>query len=390
MSQQAMTDSSPIAACPQCHAPVPPNETACPNCGVNLALAAALAERRTLAATPQAAERPPAAEVILPRFGEFLVKNGYISDYQLTDALIRQQTEAGSGRTLTVGQVLLEQGALTRDQLDEASIQQVKQLQTTLQEQNRQLEQRVTQRTQELQQAFDKLTELNRLKTNFVSNVTHELRTPLSQIVGYVGMISQGMFGPLNEEQKGALGVASQAAEQLGRLINNLIQFASSLDGHLLVNSTAFSIKDLGERLVVASRPKAEQNGVRLSADLPETLPLALADEEKVYWVLLELLDNAIKFSPDGDVTLKVFESNGRLIIVVRDSGIGIPPQRMTEIFEPFHQLDSSASRRFGGTGLGLTMVKQIVESHGSNIVVRSEPDKGSSFSFDLPVGMSL
>src|SRR5574337_717421 len=204
--------------CPQCGAPVTADDSQCPRCSVDLALAAALAERQVLASLSPTPARPFVADVILPRFGEFLLNQHYITEDQLHAALTRQRESAAAGRKPTIGQVLLEMGVVTREQLDWASIQQVRQLQTTLQENNRQLEQAVNQNVQELRRALQKLNELNQLKANFVSTVTHELRTPLSHIQGYRDLLANGFLGPINTEQHEALEVIARATtRQIGR-----------------------------------------------------------------------------------------------------------------------------------------------------------------------------
>jgi signal transduction histidine kinase len=135
------------------------------------------------------------------------------------------------------------------------------------------------------------------------------------------------------------------------------------------------------------AQAKADDKQTRLSTDFEPDLPPVMADEQKISWVLTQLLDNAIKFTPTGGkVTLEVKRdiSPEMLRVAVADTGIGIPEEQLAEIFEPFHQLDGSSTRRYGGTGLGLSLVKQIIEAHGSIVRVKSEPGNGSTFSFPL------
>jgi signal transduction histidine kinase len=139
--------------------------------------------------------------------------------------------------------------------------------------------------------------------------------------------------------------------------------------------------------VVNRAHSKAQKKGVDLRASVAENLPPAKVDQEKLGWVISQLLDNAIKFTPAGGIVeISVREKLGRINVAIRDTGIGIPEDRLEEIFEPFHQLDSSATRRYGGTGLGLSMVRRIIEAHGAQIQVHSKVDQGSQFEFSLPV----
>jgi signal transduction histidine kinase len=374
--------------CPQCRAVVQPADNTCPACGVNLAWAAAIAERQVLAAAPgTSGALTETTDVILPRFGEFLVQSGDLTHEQLQAALTRQTELAAQGHSLTIGQVLAGMGLLTRRQLELASIQQVKQLQAALQESNRQLEERVALRTQELQEALQKLTEMSELKANFVANISHELRTPLVPIKLYNELMTDGSLGPLTDEQAEALKVTQRATLRLEALVDNLIQFASSLKGELRLNPAAHSPTQLGDQAVRASLPKAEKANVRLHTYYALALPPVLADGEKIRWVLFQLLDNAIKFTrAGGEVILSIEPHAQQLRLSVRDTGIGIPADKLPELFQPFHQLDGSITRQFGGTGLGLALVKRIVEAHQSRVQIESEPGRGTTFWFDLPI----
>ncbi len=375
--------------CPNCHTPVNAQDTFCATCQMNLAFAAALRERQMLAALPTLTPTPYAADVILPRFGEFLLKSGYISESQLHAALQRQKQLVAEGNMQTVGQVLLNMGFVTREQLDQASIQQVKQLQEALLASNRQLEERVAQRTQELQQALRQLNEFNRLKTQFVSNISHELRTPLSHVKGYCELLRAGSE-PLTASQREAVDFIMQAAERLQRLIEDLLGFASAAQGKMLINATAFSLTEVVEGVLLSPHIMELKRHVHLYAEVPPALPPILADAEKIKWAVTHLLDNAIKFTPvGGKVSVSVAQHNHFLKLSVSDTGIGIPAERLTEVFEPFQQLDGSVTRYYGGIGLGLALVKQIVEAHGSTVAVESEPGVGSTFSFELPIAMS-
>ena len=384
-----MSHTQPASSllCPQCRSTVQIEDITCPVCGVDLALAAALAEREVLAFTPARATAPYVSDVILPRFGEYLRRNGHITETQLEAALERQRELAGQGVKQTIGQILLGMGAVTRVQLDIASLQQAQELQVAVQAKNRELEQAAAKYKEELQQALQQLSELSQLKVNFVGTITHELRTPLSHVKGYRDLMARGMLGPLTDDQKEALTVIGRAAEKLGGLIDDLIRFASSAKSGMALRQMAAAPNDLLERVLEVSAPKAAEDNIALNSEIPARLPPTLADWEQIYWVLFQLLDNAIKFTPDyGTVTLIAQVRADRLRLTVRDTGIGIPAGRVEELFEPFHQLDDSTARRYGGMGLGLALVRRIVEAHQSRIEVESEVGKGSTFVFELPL----
>ncbi len=376
--------------CPQCRQPVDVTDTFCPHCGANLALVAALAEREVLASMPSPSGAPFVADVILPRFGEYLVQSGAITSHQLLEALAQQRLRVRQGETPSIGQVLIEMGFITREQLERTSLQQVKELQAALQDSNRQLEDRVNRRTQELQQALQKLTELSQLKANFVANISHELRTPLVPIKSYTELMLEEGLGPLTPEQKQSLEAMTRSIGRLEGLVNNLIQFASSLTGDMLLVQAAHTVAELVTMTLNASEAKATKKAVRLRTEVPTRLPSVLADGEKIQWVLFQLVDNAIKFTPpDGAITLAAEPRPNAVRLSVRDTGIGIPSERIPELFQPFHQLDGTSTRQYGGTGLGLALVKRILDAHGSQARVESQPGEGSTFWFDLPIAMS-
>jgi len=183
------TDPASAFLCPQCQKPVEMHDVVCSSCGVDLAFAAALAERQVLASVPAAAGTPFKGDLLLPRFGEHLLRRGFITEQQLADALARQREAALRGTQHTIGQVLLEMGVVTREQLDLASIEQVRQLQDALQAANRHLEHRVADRTRALQQALQRLAALSELKSNLMSNLSHSLRSPVVPIRGYSSML---------------------------------------------------------------------------------------------------------------------------------------------------------------------------------------------------------
>jgi signal transduction histidine kinase len=375
-------------ACPTCAARVAAGTVTCPHCGIDLALAAALIERMALNTKAADPARPFVGDAMLSRFGEFLMKKGYITQTQLEDALRRQAQMSAAGTRETLGQVLLNLKVMTREQLELASVDQVQELQNALRQVNIDLEHRVADRTRELQEAYRRLTEMDRLKGNFVSNISHELRTPLTKIKGFQSLLAAGDLGPLSQDQQEAVAVMGRGVADLDRLVGDLIQFASGARGEMVLRPSVVLVDEWLSVVMAVAGEKARARGIRLECDTAAGPRVAVkGDAEKLRWVISQLLDNAIKFTPGGGrVAAGAALLGDRVRIWVEDSGPGISPDRLAELFEPFHQLDGSATRRQGGTGLGLTLVKMILEAHGTAASVDTQVGRGSRFTFELPV----
>jgi signal transduction histidine kinase len=329
-------------------------------------------------------------EMLVPRMGEYLIHKGLISAENLQKALDYQQESTAKGDPILLGQALIDLKLLERADLDQAVTEQIIQLRSALQTANRTLERRVEERTAELQKALERVSELSQLKANFVSNISHELRTPLTHVKGYIELLVSESLGTITEEQRHALQVSQQSAGRLETLIDDLIMFALASRGELSIKQENVDVQRLVNLAVKSSANKAQERGVSLNAIVDEDLPPAQADMQKIAWVLNQLVDNGVKFTPsNGRVVVNVKREGENLIIVsVTDTGIGIPSTHLEEIFEPFHQLDGSTTRRYGGTGLGLSLVRQIIEAHGSMLDVQSVEGRGSTFKFPLLVAM--
>ena len=325
-------------------------------------------------------------EMLVPRMGEYLVQTGLVSAEGIQRALAHQQEETARGNTVLLGQALIDLGMVSRADLDQAVTEQIIQLRSALQASNRSLERRVEERTAELQKALERVSELNQLKANFISNISHELRTPLTHIKGYIELLVSETLGPLTEEQKHALEVSQQSTARLETLIDDLLMVSMASRGELSLKQNPVDVCRLANLTVKSNGETALRRGVRLLAAIDESVPLVHADSQKIAWVLGQLVDNGIKFTPSGgSVTVSVRREGENLVIVsVVDTGIGIPSSRLQDIFEPFHQLDSSSTRQYNGTGLGLSLVRQIVEAHGSMLEVQSIEGRGSTFKFPL------
>lgn len=325
-------------------------------------------------------------EMLVPRLGEYLVQRGFITDLDLQKALVYQQEKIIENQTYLLGQALIDLKMIDRAILDQAVTEQIIQLRSALQSANRNLEQRVQARTAELQKALERLSELSQMKANFISNVSHELRTPLTHLKGYIELMITNSLGPITEEQKHALEISQKSTARLEEMINDLIMFSLTSKGELSIKQEATDIRRLANLAVKSAKEKAADRDVTVHSVVEDDIPFVQADSQKVAWVFSQLLDNGVKFTPAGGrVVLNVKQEAGNLVMIsVTDTGIGIPPARLEEIFEPFHQLDEASTRRYSGTGLGLSLVRQIVEAHGSMLDVHSTEGHGTTVRFPL------
>jgi signal transduction histidine kinase len=386
--QNMVDNASAEIPCPHCGRLVDPQARYCAHCGVDLAVAAVIAEQ-TVTMLPEGV--PLAPEVLVPRIGEYMVENKIIQTRDLQAALDFQEQQQKQGKPILLGQALLELGRIDQSMLDKVITMRILQLQSALNEMNKALEKRVQERTLDLQHALDRLGELNQLKSNFIANISHELRTPLTHIKGYLDILSDGSLGTLTPQQHKALDVIQRSEERLERLIEDLIQFSLASRGEISLNLATVDFKKIALATSEQFTPKAQAAGVEMRLHIEDRLPSVRVDEEKLKWVLGHLLDNGLKFTPSGGYCrLEAVQVHDRVQVTVSDNGIGIPDEQLHEIFEPFHQLDSSTKRLYAGTGLGLAMVKRIIEAHGSQVIVNSEIGHGSQFQFTLPVDRSV
>jgi signal transduction histidine kinase len=329
-------------------------------------------------------------EMLVPRLGDALVEKGILTVDQLQKALFTQEEMHANGKYLRLGQVLDEMGLVDKTTLDSVIAEQILKLRAALEDANAQLERRVIERTAQLQEALQKLSELNQVKSNFVANISHELRTPLTHLKGYIELLLNGDLGAVTEDQLRALKTIFRATERLSRLIEDLIAFSMAERGDVAVKQSLINLAAIGLAVINRNLAKAAEKSIKLDFINSSNAILVEADEEKMTWVLLQLVDNALKFTPaKGRVWLEISQDSDMAHVTVNDTGIGIPRDRIDEIFEPFHQLDESSTRKFGGTGLGLTLARKIVEAHGSMIHVTSEVGKGSHFDFFLKMAQN-
>jgi signal transduction histidine kinase len=324
-------------------------------------------------------------EMLVPRLGDYLVEHQYITNEQLQVSLQTQADRKKMGDSLLLGRVLIDLGYIDQNRLDQAITEQILRLRNALQESNQQLEERVKQRTKELENALDELSRLSKAKTAFISNISHELRTPLTHIKGYLPLMIDSSLGPTTEDQMSALVAMMNASNRLEKLIDDLILFANMDRGVTSILIKTVNVQDLCIDALSQMQPKARDKDITLIAKYPDETVQMFADYNKISWVIRELIENAIKFTETGGRVVLGFIPEGPLVrVFVRDTGMGIPHDRVHEVFEPFHQLDGSTTRKQKGVGLGLALVKQIIDAHESMVEVDSLLGKGSTFSFCL------
>jgi signal transduction histidine kinase len=223
-------------------------------------------------------------------------------------------------------------------------------------------------------------------KSQFVANMSHELRTPLAAILGYAELMHEGFYEPLGQKSMDALARIRSNGKHLLGLINTVLDVAKIESGQFSLNLTEYALETIVETVRAATESLAESKKLALATDLAKSLPVGFGDEQRLTQVLLNLVGNAIKFTDAGEVRIITSATNGHLTVAVTDTGPGIPADQLTQVFEQFHQVDSSNTKAKGGTGLGLAISKQIVEMHGGRIWVESALGQGSTFRMELPV----
>ncbi|KQC08315.1 MAG: histidine kinase [Smithella sp. SDB] len=250
---------------------------------------------------------------------------------------------------------------------------------------NEEMEQRIKLRTAELAEAMDKAQAADRLKSAFLAAMSHELRTPLNSIIGFTGMVLQGLAGPLNEEQKKQLGMVRSSARHLLDLINDVLDISKIEAGQLTIMSEVFDLRKSIEKTAQIISPLAEKKKLLLRSEIGGDISEMRGDQRRVEQIIINLLSNAVKFTEKGEINLNCHSENNFIIISVKDTGIGIKPENLKIIFEAFRQVDSGIARVQEGTGLGLNISKKLVEMMGGSIHVESTPGKGSIFTIILP-----
>jgi len=233
------------------------------------------------------------------------------------------------------------------------------------------------------------LERLNHLKSQFLATVTHELRTPLHSIISYGALLLEGFVeGELTAEQEEHIQFMVRRAEDLSSLVDDMLDLSKIEADRLEVKVEPMALEPSLMEVVNQLKPMANNKGLRLTLEMDDALPLVLADSQRLRQVVINMVSNALKFTEKGGITIQcsLLERYDMLRIAVSDTGIGISPAALDYIFEAFRQADGSTTRRFGGTGLGLTIARKLIELQGGEVFVESTVGRGSTFSFTLPV----
>jgi len=248
------------------------------------------------------------------------------------------------------------------------------------------LERKVAERTRALTIANEKLEEASQHKSQFLANVNHELRTPVSAIIGYARLVLRATEGQIAPLQRENLQDLLNNAERLLNLIDSLLDFAKIEAGKLEVRVEPVRVDEIIHGAISTIEPFLHDGSVRIIREIAPGIPALNTDREKLRQIILNLLDNAVKFTERGEIKISASQQNGSLRLVVSDTGIGIEKEDLDQIFEEFHRGDLSSTRKYRGTGLGLAIVKKFVNLLGGEIGVESEVGKGSTFTVMIPL----
>ena len=239
----------------------------------------------------------------------------------------------------------------------------------------------------ELGRLYREIQAASRHKSEFLANMSHELRTPLNAIIGFSQVLDERVFGELNEKQSEYISDIHESGIHLLSLINDILDLSKVEAGHMELDLKKFDVRVALDNALILVKERSLRNGLTLEIDLDSGLGNLVADERKFKQILLNLLTNAIKFTPEGgSITVNATGAENRLEIAISDTGVGISPENQKLIFEEFRQVSEQDESVREGTGLGLTLTKKFVEMHGGEISVTSEVGKGSSFRFTLPL----
>jgi signal transduction histidine kinase len=248
------------------------------------------------------------------------------------------------------------------------------------------LERKVVERTQELTIANEKLEEASKLKSQFLANVNHELRTPVSAIIGYARLVLRATEGQISQLQRENLQDLHHNAERLLNQIDSLLEFSKIEAGKMAVHVEPVKVNEVIQGAISTIESTLNGASVRITQEIASDLQAVNTDREKLRQIVLNLLDNAVKFTEQGEIRISASRQNGSLKLTVSDTGIGIEKEQLEQIFEEFHRGHSSNIKKYRGTGLGLAIAKKFVNLLGGEVGVESEVGKGSVFTVTLPL----
>jgi signal transduction histidine kinase len=248
------------------------------------------------------------------------------------------------------------------------------------------LEKRVEERTRELTQALEEKETISKRKSDFVSSVAHELRAPLTSIKGYAAILSSGKLGVLPEDARLRIEKLNKHSDELVQLVNDLLDIARIESGKVTMRQEPAGLKRIVEETLDLLSVQCKEKQIELSSHLGEEVPSVLVDLIQIKRVFINLINNAVKFTPkNGQISVFVHKIIGEVQIDISDTGCGIPADALEKIFNEFYRVDNAINMQVKGTGLGLALVKNIIEAHKGKIWVKSKLGEGSTFSFTLP-----
>ena len=250
---------------------------------------------------------------------------------------------------------------------------------------NQEMEKRIVARTAELAAAMEKAQTADRIKSAFLATMSHELRTPLNSIIGFTGILLQGLAGSLNQEQHKQMTMVQSSARHLLALINDVLDISKIEAGQLELAFTSFDLRLSIEKMVKLISPLAEKKGIDLRMDISAEIGPITSDQRRLEQVILNLINNAVKFTEKGHVAIACRNENDHYMVSVSDTGIGMRPEELPNLFQPFHQIDAGLTRKHEGTGLGLSICKKILDVMGGAIDVESRWGQGSVFTIRIP-----
>jgi signal transduction histidine kinase len=251
---------------------------------------------------------------------------------------------------------------------------------------HQELEAKIKERTKELADALEELRRISKMKSDFISAVSHELRTPLTSIKGYASILIDGKAGNIPDFVKERLEKINKHSDNLVKLINDLLDISRIESGKIELKFEAENIKDIVENVFELLSLQIKEKQIQLTLDIPATLSKVYIDHSQIERVFINLIGNALKFTPEkGKIAVRAKDANEKIQIDIQDTGIGIPADAKEKIFAEFYRVDNLINQSVKGSGLGLTLVKYIIEAHKGKIWVESQLNKGSCFSFTLP-----
>ncbi len=329
-------------------------------------------------------------EDILPEDAQPLVKARYKQAIQENRTLKWEEVSAYPTGTL-IGEVAItpffdNTGVCTYLVGSVHDMTENRRVEKEIRELNEVLEQRVADRTAQLEEAKARAESADRLKSAFLATMSHELRTPLNSIIGFTGMILMKLVGPLEPEQEKQLNMVQDSARHLLELINDVLDISKIEAGQFELVHEPYNLQDSLKKCIDITIPLARKKDLKLTTSISPEIGSMIGDRRRVEQIILNLLSNSLKFTDQGGVEIRSDLKDGMVITSITDTGMGIKSEQIGSLFQPFKQLDTGLTRQHDGTGLGLSICKRLVESMGGEIWVESEWEKGSTFTFTLPL----